>query len=118
MPVASNQVSHATPPAFLLSRVSREELTQRPGFHGSRCRDGSSAPPQPTPPPAYERIPAAAGLYLPCRGAAGAGGDADATAATAQPLPAVLGQVPVAVPQRAPARGAGDTHPHRPCRSC
>lgn len=89
MPVASNQVSHATPPAFLLSRVSREELTQRPGFHGSCYRDGSSAPPQPTPPPIYEHIPAAAGVYLPCSGAAGAGGDMDATTATVQLLPAV-----------------------------
>lgn len=35
MPVASNQVSHATPPAFLLFCVSPAVLSQHPVFHGS-----------------------------------------------------------------------------------
>lgn len=41
MPVASNQVSHATPPAFLLPCVAPAVLSQHPVFHGPTAQQGS-----------------------------------------------------------------------------
>lgn len=41
MPVASNQVSHATPPAFLLPCVAPAVLSQHPVFHGPTAQRGS-----------------------------------------------------------------------------
>lgn len=41
MPVASNQVSHTTPPAFLLPCVAPAVLSQHPVFHGPTAQRGS-----------------------------------------------------------------------------